>query len=81
MSDLTERHPSIESARERFYYDHLPEDLQPFSARFSELAESIIAALPDDPATTEALWFLWHAKNCAVYVAARMGFNDRPPVS
>ena len=75
MSDLTERHPAITAALDRFAYDHLPEDLQSFSAEFAELARHIASVLPDDPATTEALWFLWHAKNCAVYVAARIGYT------
>jgi hypothetical protein len=77
MSDPPQRHPAITAALDRFAYSHLPEDLQPFSAKFAELAGHIATVLPDDPATTEALWFLWHTKNCAVYVAARIGYT--PP--
>lgn len=61
-------------------YDHLAtSDLRDLSAAFARLAEQIIPTLPDHPDTAEFLRKLWEAKNCAVYVAARIGFVPAPP--
>ena len=49
-----------------FKYDHLPENLQAISKPFGELAEKIVATLPQNPERTVALRKLLEAKDCAV---------------
>lgn len=49
-----------------FNYRHLPSELQPVSAPFSELAHWIDAALPRNPERTVALRKLLEAKDAAV---------------
>lgn len=49
-----------------FKYDHLPEHLQKISKPFGDLAEKIVAELPQNPERTVALRKLLEAKDCAV---------------
>lgn len=71
MIDLSGRHRAVVDAMRLFTYDHLPEHLAEKSRWFADLAERLVATLPDDPVLTKALWRLWEAKNCAVFLAAR----------
>ena len=49
-----------------FAYNHLPEHLQPTSAKFAELAMWMRENLPAGPEATEAMRNLLTAKDCAV---------------
>jgi hypothetical protein len=49
-----------------FAYDHLPEDLQEYSAPFHDLAGRLCNTLPRNPERTVALRKLLEAKDCAV---------------
>jgi hypothetical protein len=49
-----------------FDYKHLRADLQPISARFSELAQWIEQNIPGNPEQTVCLRKLLEAKDCAV---------------
>lgn len=49
-----------------FGYRHLPSELQPFSAPFSELADWIVGMLPRNAERTVALRKLLEAKDAAV---------------
>jgi hypothetical protein len=49
-----------------FNYRHLPQELQPFSAPFSEMADWVITMLPRNPERTVALRKLLEAKDAAV---------------
>lgn len=68
--DLTARHPSTQAVMRFFVYDHLPEHLQAVSRPFTDLAETLLGMLPDDPELTTALRKLWEAKNSAVALAS-----------
>ncbi|ADM80124.1 hypothetical protein phiAS5_ORF0281 [Aeromonas phage phiAS5] len=49
-----------------FRYQHLPEHLQPFSKPFHDLAEKMIAELPDNEQRKIGLQKLIEAKDCFV---------------
>ena len=49
-----------------FVYAHLPDALQDISKPFAEMANHIIATLPQNPERTVALRKLLEAKDCAV---------------
>lgn len=49
-----------------FEYSHLPEKLQAVSRPFGELAQTIVATLPQNAERTVALRKLLEAKDCAV---------------
>lgn len=49
-----------------FSYEHLPEALRAVSKPFCDLAQQIVATLPQDPERTVALRKLLEAKDCAV---------------
>ena len=69
MPDLEGRHPGTTHLLRYFAYDHLPERLQLVSRPFAELAEHLVAALPDDPELTAGLRKLLEAKDCMVRAA------------
>lgn len=52
-----------------FAYGHLPDRLQLVSRPFGELAEQMVAALPDGPELTAGLRKLLEAKDCMVRAA------------
>lgn len=56
----------IEPMMQFFEFAHLPEHLQVVSAKFYELACSIVAILPRNPERTVALRKLLESKDCAV---------------
>ena len=69
MSDTvwSERHPSVRHFERLFAYDHLPPHLREISQPFGELAERLLALLPDDnPEVAAGLRKLVEAKDCAV---------------
>lgn len=49
-----------------FKYTHLPTHLQEISKPFSELANTLVQWLPENPERTAALRKLLEAKDCAV---------------
>lgn len=56
----------MDSLMQFFAYAHLPAHLQAISKPFGELAEHIVATLPQNPERTTALRKLLEAKDCAV---------------
>ena len=67
--DLTGRHPGTVHVARYFEYGHLPAHLQAISRPFAELAEQMVAALPDGPELTAGLRKLLEAKDCMVRAA------------
>ncbi len=49
-----------------FKYEHLPAHLQAVSKPFGDLAESMVATLPQNAERTSALRKLLESKDCAV---------------
>jgi hypothetical protein len=71
MIDANARHASVRQVARFFAYDHLPEELQPVSRLFHDLARELLAAVPeDDPELTVALRRLLEAKDAAVRAAS-----------
>lgn len=68
--DTTGRHPAVQAVARWFTYGHLPPHLQAVSRPFAELAEELLAQLPDDPELSVALRSLLEAKGAAVRLAA-----------
>ncbi len=66
---MTERHPGTTSLLRYFAYAHLPEHLQAVSRPCAELADAMVAALPDGPELTAGLRKLLEAKDCFVRAA------------
>lgn len=56
----------MDSLMQFFAYSHLPAHLQAISKPFGDLAEHIVATLPQNPERTTALRKLLEAKDCAV---------------
>lgn len=67
--DLNDRHPGTRGIARFFEYGHLPESLQPAAERCHDLAEQMIAQLPDGPELTAGLRKLLEAKDCFVRAA------------
>jgi len=67
-----DRHPSTQHFQEVFQFDHLPEGkIRDTSSMCADLAEKMVATLPDGPELSAGLRSLWEAKNCFVLQAAR----------
>ena len=66
---MSGRHPSTSGIARYFEYAHLPERLQSVSRPCAELAEAMIAALPDGPELTTGLRKLLEAKDAFVRAA------------
>lgn len=64
-----DRHPETQHVAKYFAYSHLPPHLQDFSAPCANLAEAMIALLPDGPELTAGLRELLKAKDCFVRAA------------
>lgn len=60
------RHPATEHLLRYFAYDHLPERLQAVSKPCGDLAQEMVAALPDGPELSTGLRKLLEAKDCFV---------------
>jgi hypothetical protein len=67
--DAAGRHPGTAHVARYFEYAHLPAHFQDVSRPFGELAEQMIAALPDGPELTAGLRKLLEAKDCFVRAA------------
>jgi hypothetical protein len=65
----------VEPILQFFSYRHLPNELQPFSAPFEEMAQWCVTMLPRNPERTVALRKLLEAKDAAV--RARL-YKDPP---
>lgn len=70
MMNLEGRHPGTQHFGPMFDFEHLPEHLRGISQQCHDLAETMIAELPDGPELTAGLRKLWEAKNC--FVMARL---------
>lgn len=64
--NTADRHPSTQSVTQWFHYDHLPEHLKDISKQCHDLAESVLAILPDSPELTVGLRKLLEAKDSFV---------------
>jgi hypothetical protein len=74
MSGFDGRHPGVTHFDDLFTTDHLPERLAPVSAACRDLAETVLAYLPDDgPELTAGLRKLLEAKDCFVRHAVLTG--------
>lgn len=60
------RHPSVEAITRFFEYEHLPEPLRFISFACSELKDTILARVEDDPELVIGLRKLLEAKDCFV---------------
>jgi hypothetical protein len=69
MRNLDGRHPATAQIARYFAYDHLPERLRPVSKPCHDLAEQMIASLPDGPELTTGLRKLLEGKDCFVRAA------------
>jgi hypothetical protein len=70
LMDVTDRHPGVQAVFRYFTYDHLPVGpLRDTSQDCAQLAENLIAALPDGPELTAGLRKLLEAKDCFVRAA------------
>jgi hypothetical protein len=69
MPTLEGRHASTVHVAKYFTYAHLPEDLQAVSRPCAELADAMLAALPDGPELTAGLRKLLEAKDSFVRAA------------
>lgn len=67
--DLHGRHPGTQAVTRFFAYGHLDEYLAAVSKPFCDLADAMVATLPDDPELTAGLRKLLEAKDCAVRLA------------
>lgn len=67
--NLEGRHPGTVHLARYFAWDHLPPDLAAISRPCGELAEQMIAALPDGPELTVGLRKLLEAKDAFVRTA------------
>lgn len=65
---LEGRHPGVVSIARRFRWKHLQGQARVHSQMFCELAEEMIASLPDDPELVIGLRKLAESKDCCVFV-------------
>ena len=63
---MASRHPSTVALEKFFEYGHLPAHLQTVSKPCGELAQAMIAALPDGAELSTGLRKLLEAKDCFV---------------
>jgi hypothetical protein len=67
--DLTGRHPGTVAVAKHFAHEHLPPHLAAISKPCHDLAEQLLAVLPDGPELTAGLRKLLEAKDCFVRAA------------
>ena len=63
------RHPATAQVARHFTFAHLPPGLQEISKPCHDLAEAMLASLPDGPELTAGLRKLLEAKDCFVRAA------------
>ncbi|MEU8671365.1 hypothetical protein AB0C71_31275 [Streptomyces anulatus] len=63
------RHPGTEHLLRYFEYGHLPAHLQAVSKPCGDLAQELVAVLPDGPELSAGLRKLLEAKDCFVRAA------------
>ncbi|AZM54175.1 hypothetical protein DMA15_17680 [Streptomyces sp. WAC 01529] len=63
------RHPATEHLLQYFTSDHLPEHLARVARPCADLADKVIAVVPDGPELTAGLRKLLEAKDCFVRAA------------
>ncbi|MFE4715905.1 hypothetical protein ACFRLW_05535 [Streptomyces sp. NPDC056728] len=63
------RHPATEQLLQHFTSDHLPEYLARVSRPCGDLADAVVAVLPDGPELSAGLRKLLEAKDCFVRAA------------
>ena len=73
MSNAPARHPATEHVRQYFAYSHLKLRQREISEPCSDLAEQMIAEIPDGPELTAGLRKLLEAKDC--FVRASLEIN------
>lgn len=66
---IEERHPATGGIVRYFAFDHLPSNLQAISKPCHDLAQAMVAELPDGPELTAGLRKLLEAKDCFVRAA------------
>ena len=69
MQHVDGRHPGTVSIARYFAYEHLKTPLRGVSRQCHDLAEQMIATLPDGPELTAGLRKLLEAKDCFVRAA------------
>jgi len=69
MQHLDGRHPATTGIARYFAYEHLKTPLRGVSQQCHDLAEQMIAALPDGPELSAGLRKLLEAKDCFVRAA------------
>lgn len=69
MQHLEGRHPATTGIVRYFAYEHLKTPLRSVSQQCHDLAEQMIATLPDGPELTVGLRKLLEAKDCFVRAA------------
>jgi hypothetical protein len=69
MTDASPRHPATTGLLRYFAHAHLPAQLAAISRPCAELADAMVAALPDGPELTTGLRKLLEAKDCFVRAA------------
>jgi hypothetical protein len=70
---MPERNIAVQRVMRFFTYVHLPLELQEVSRLCADLAETMVALLPDDPELTVGLRKLLEAKDCFVRVRVSDG--------
>ncbi|MEU3318841.1 hypothetical protein [Streptomyces sp. NPDC006785] len=66
---MAERHPGTTHLLRYFEYGHLPAHLQAVSKPCGDLAQELVAVLPDGPELSAGLRKLLEAKDCFVRAA------------
>lgn len=66
MMDLSGRHPATQHLARLFEFEHLPPHLRGISQQCHDLAETMIAELPDGAELSAGLRKLLEAKDCFV---------------
>jgi hypothetical protein len=79
VTALEDRHPATTGLLRYFAYSHLPPRLQTVSRPLAELANDMVAALPDGPELTTGLRKLLEAKDCFVRSALDLPAEESQP--
>lgn len=66
ISNMENRHPSVQALVKYFDWEHLPPHLQAPSKLVAELLEEILDIVPENPELTAGIRKLLEAKDCFV---------------